>query len=119
MLPLQTTPDRTALNRITFGARDFDVENVKRMGWAAWVNEQLNAPFGDDPALAQYLAAQRMHIEYPAYENKPYYSWPAVNEDRPLNFLTMSGQQIWAKTLQSFPASDYDLSGEWARAASP
>ncbi len=107
MLPLQTTPERIALNRITFGARDFDIANVKRMGWSAWVREQLDAPRGDDPALAAYLAAQRMHIEYPAYENKPYYSWPAVNEDRPLNYLTMSSAQIWAKTLQISPAADY------------
>src|SRR4051812_14146405 len=103
MLPTQTTPERIALNRVTFGARDLDVRMVQQTGWAAWVAEQLTPPPGDDPALAQYLAAQTMHIEYAAYTNDaPAYSWPAVKEDRPLNYLSMSNAQLWADTRNVF-----------------
>jgi hypothetical protein len=106
MLPTASSFERIALNRATFGARDLDVDAVKRSGWSAWVDEQLAAPPGDDPQLAQYLASLKMHIEYPAYSNAPYYSWPGVNEDRPLSFLKASPAELWEKT-QKFPFGDY------------
>ena len=107
MLAAAPTIERIALNRTTFGARDIDVDSVQRIGWTAWVKDQLNPPAGDDPTLASYLSAQRMHIEYPAYDNSPYYSWPAVNEDRPLQYLAMSATQIWVKSHKVYPANDH------------
>jgi hypothetical protein len=35
MLPTQPTFERIALNRTTFGARDLDVDSVRRTGWTA------------------------------------------------------------------------------------
>ena len=103
MLPSQTTPERIALNRVTFGARDLDVREVQQIGWTAWVEQQLDPPAGDDPALAQYLSQQTMHIEYPAYSNTmPDYSWPAVKEDRPFQYLRLSNAQLWAKSRDVF-----------------
>ena len=66
MLPDKPTFEQIALNRVTFGARDRDIQVVQRMGWAAWVDDQLDPPAGDDPALDQYLRSRTLHIEYPA-----------------------------------------------------
>jgi len=38
-----------------------------------------------------------MHIQYGAYSNDvPAYSWPAVNEDRPLEYLQLTNTQLWS-----------------------
>ena len=66
MLPTEPTIERVALNRATFGARDTDEAYVDEIGWPAWVAEQLDPLAGDDPALAEHLANQLMHIEYQA-----------------------------------------------------
>ncbi len=94
MLPTMPSFEQIALNRVTFGARDLDVRDVQRTGWPAWVGDQLNPPPGDDPALAQYLKDQTLHIEYEArdYLNMV---WPAVKEDRPLQYLFISGPAMW------------------------
>ena len=109
MLPDSPSFERIALNRTTFGARSADVTYVQQTGWAAWVDDQLNPPAGDDAALAQYLAAQILHIEYPAYTNAAGTTFPAVKEDRPLQYLQMSGAQMWrtvATTLNGAPAAE-------------
>src|SRR5689334_7540145 len=95
MLPTQPTFERLALNRVTFGARDVDVASVQQTGWAAWVEDQLSPPAGDDAQLAQYLSTQTMHIEYPAYTNGAGTTYPALKEDRPFKYLKMSGAEMW------------------------
>jgi uncharacterized protein (DUF1800 family) len=45
-----------ALNRLTFGPRPDDVEQVRRVGLAAWIERQLNPSRIDDPALNARLA---------------------------------------------------------------
>ena len=65
MLRDRPSTEQIALNRVTFGARDVDIQSVQRTGWEAWVADQLSPPEGDDPVLAQYLKAQTLHIEYP------------------------------------------------------
>jgi uncharacterized protein (DUF1800 family) len=42
-----------ALSRLTFGARDGDVERIRRTGLGAWIEQQLAD--GDDPALEARL----------------------------------------------------------------
>ena len=93
---LRAKPDsiRVALNRVTFGARDTDVAAVNDSGWPAWVNDQLAAPAGDDPALDAHLKSQVLHIEYPA-STTTQGSWPAVKEDRGLLYLNAETQTLW------------------------
>ena len=95
--------ERIALNRVTFGARDVEVTNLQREGWSAWVERQLLPPQGDDPALAAHIKSQVLHIQYDAFDdNLTNYHWKAVNEDRPLNYLSATPEQIW-KTCISIP----------------
>lgn len=95
---------RIALNRTTFGARDRDVEQVISSGWTAWVDAQLNPPSGDDPALASFIAAQRLHYSYPSmsFNGK---TWAAVDEDRALNYLNTGIEKLYQ--LARGPVGDY------------
>lgn len=96
MLPVQPSFERLALNRITFGAREADIEKVRSDGWAAWVHDQLNPPPGDEPAITEHLAPQTMRIKYAvqlAAGNSP--GWPAVDERRKLNYLHAELPFIW------------------------
>jgi uncharacterized protein (DUF1800 family) len=96
MLPAKPLPYRVALNRVTFGARDLDVASVSASGLEAWLNTQLAPPAGDDPELDAYLKAQTMRIQYPAAgAQNPGGTWPAVNEDRPLNYLYADTPALW------------------------
>jgi len=96
MLPTQASFERLALNRVTFGAREADMKSVRESGWAAWVNDQLSPPSGDEPGIVERLAPQRMRIAYavqlPA-GNSP--GWPAVDERRRLNYLNADLPFIW------------------------
>lgn len=96
MLPSQQSFERKALNRVTFGARDLEEKYAQSIGWAAWVNEQLAAPAGDDPDLAAFIATQTMHIEYAAAADNSNGNWPAVKEERPLVALNFSTADLWA-----------------------
>jgi len=93
MLPEKPSSERIALNRVTFGARDNDVAKVQSMGWTAWVDEQLNPPAGDDPLTAQMLNEATLRITY-GERNDTQGTWPAVDEDRPLNTLKMSSADL-------------------------
>ena len=96
MLPSSPEPLRNALNRLSFGARDVDMQVVNAQGLAAWLNDQFNVPTGDDPDLAAFLASQTMHIEYAAPAPTDMRgTWSAVNEDRPLNYLTAPTQVLF------------------------
>jgi uncharacterized protein (DUF1800 family) len=48
-----------AVNRLTFGPRPGDVETVRALGVDKWIEQQLNAPRGDDSALEARLAPLR------------------------------------------------------------
>jgi len=95
---LSSTPsfETLALNRITFGARDLDVQYVKKIGWAAWVDEQLNPPAGDEELLDAHLRSRSMRISYavqlPAGSSP---GWPAVDERRGLGYLYADLPSIW------------------------
>ena len=94
MLPEFASFERLALNRVTFGARDLDVAYAAKIGWSAWVQEQLRAPPGDDPGLAAHLQSQRWPIKYAA-GSRERDTWAAVDEDRPLTYLTASAETLW------------------------
>jgi len=96
MLPATSSPIRTALNRVTFGARDTDVAIADNIGWGAWVDDQLRPPVGDDPALASHLARQTMKIKYAApAENDTRGQWLATDEDRTLNYINADTPTLW------------------------
>jgi uncharacterized protein (DUF1800 family) len=66
---LKLNPDRQiiqALNRLTFGARPGDVEEVRRIGLAKWMERQLHpAQIAENPTLAERLtplASLRMPV---------------------------------------------------------
>src|SRR5262245_15918320 len=99
LLARKPSPEQIALNRVTFGARDTDIRYVQQIGWNAWVEDQLNPPKGDDPELARYLKAQTLHIEYPAYDFQGL-KWPAVKEERPFQYLDVSGREMWRLTRE-------------------
>lgn len=100
MLAAEPSFERIALSRVTFGARDVDEAYVQSVGWDAYVEEQLNPPEGDDPALAAHLAAQTMQITYRG-EETPQGGWPDVDEDRPLNYLNADTETLFNIALQS------------------
>jgi len=96
MLPHTGSFEHRALSRVTFGARAAEVAEVQKIGWTAWVENQLNPPVGDEPQVEQHLRARRMRIAYavqlPAGSSP---GWPAVDEYRPLNYLYTPLPAIW------------------------
>jgi len=70
-----------ALNRLTFGPRPGDVERVKAMGLAAWIEQQLAPSHIDDSGLDARLA----HLETLELDSKTIateYAGPAMRERR-------------------------------------
>lgn len=99
MLPSAADPLRIALNRVTFGARDTDVALAGNIGWAAWVEDQLNPSNGDDPALVTHLERQTMRIRYNApAENDTRGQWQATDEMRALNYINAPTSALWNVT---------------------
>ncbi len=106
MLPDKPSWEQIALNRVTFGARDRDIEEVKRIGWRAWVEDQLAPPVGDDPALDAYLRSRKLRIQYDAYKSETL-NWPAVDEMRPLKYPWMPAVQLWRTQWEELFRSAY------------
>jgi uncharacterized protein (DUF1800 family) len=99
MLPSKPHPYRIALNRVTFGARDSDVETINAMGWAPWVEAQLSPPPGDEASLDAFIKAQTMRIRYEApAATDTRGTWSAVDENRPLNYINAETPTLWAIT---------------------
>src|SRR5208282_6694647 len=70
------TPDEAilhALNRLAYGPRPGDVERIKQMGLAKWIDQQLNPNAIDDKALEARLedyptlkmSSEKLIAEYP------------------------------------------------------
>jgi len=97
-MALSSTPDpiRRALNRITFGARQSDITTATGQGLAAWLSAQFDAPAGDDPELASFLAQQVFRINYAAPAvNDTQGTWSATDEMRPLLYLGADTSMLW------------------------
>jgi uncharacterized protein (DUF1800 family) len=93
------------LHRAGFGPRPGDVERVREMGVASYIEEQLHPPSGDDGECLKRLRAMTMPIEYEAETGK----WPAVKENRPLSLLNKPLDVLWQLTKENTPY------GEWYR----
>ena len=102
MLPSEPDKFRRALNRLTFGARDLDVNAAKSSGLDGWLAEQFAAPPGDDPTLANFISQQTMPIQYSAPAvNDTRGTWSATNEIRPLYYLTADTPALWQVAVEA------------------
>lgn len=71
-------------NRLGYGPRAEDYKSLLALGAKGWLDEQLNPPAGDDPAVAERLAKTQLRIKY-----------DAVDQMRPLSSLTQSPEDLW------------------------
>jgi len=102
MLAISPDPMRTAINRVTFGARQPDIVHANGAGLAGWMEAQFAAPPGDDEGMAAFLRTQTMRITYAAPDaNSPRGTWTAVNEERPLNYLNAEIPLLFAIATQA------------------
>ncbi|HYF64153.1 MAG TPA: DUF1800 domain-containing protein [Herpetosiphonaceae bacterium] len=76
-----------ALNRMAYGPRPGDLERVRSIGLAAYVDEQLNP--GADPDCDARIAAATLRIKYQADDGS------AVDELRPLGLLGKTRAELW------------------------
>lgn len=79
-----------ALNRMAYGPRPGDIERVRTIGFAAYVEEQVRPDDSDDPVLHERLQAARLHIEHEGGGG-----YPAVNAQRPLQTLDKPLAELW------------------------
>lgn len=77
----------SVLGRAGFGATAAEIALVEKIGFRAWVEEQLR-PGSDD--CADRMARLTLKIKYAAQEK-----WPAVDEQRPLQWLNKPIEAAW------------------------
>ncbi len=94
---------RRALNRLTFGARQQDIQLFNEIGLKAWLDGELAKGETDD-ALSARIATGKLHIEYEAGKDENGHSWKAVKEIRPYTYLTATGKDL-------LPLLDFAKSG--------
>jgi uncharacterized protein (DUF1800 family) len=80
------------LARLGHGARPGESDRLRQAGYAAWLDEQLAPPPGDDPAVAAKLKRLTFRIKYNEGKDKAY---PAVDELRPLGTLDQPIEAVW------------------------
>ena len=61
---MKPSPTAIALNRATFGPTVEELARVEKIGWEAWVNEQLQPDDAAPDEAKKRIAAQRLHITY-------------------------------------------------------
>lgn len=61
---MNPSPSYVALNRATFGATVEEIARVERMGWKAWVEEQLHPDDSAADDATKRIAAHRLRIRY-------------------------------------------------------
>src|SRR5258708_15735938 len=83
-------PEWIALSRMSYGPLPADVAGMQQIGLAAYVEEQLAAPTGDDPLTQAMLGSYRFPIGYPAGS-----TYPAVHENRLLTTLSKPLADLW------------------------
>ena len=80
-VPTDDEAIRHALNRLTFGARQGDVERVRTMGLQRWIDQQLEPGRIDNSAVERRLASLETLTLDPATIQREY-SVPAMRERR-------------------------------------
>jgi uncharacterized protein (DUF1800 family) len=87
-----------AMSRMAFGPRAGDVERVRAMGLAAYIDEQIRSDAAD-PQCEAALKSATLHIEYEAgKDDKGNQLWKSCKEDRPLRLLSASSADLWKLT---------------------
>jgi hypothetical protein len=100
-LPPKIGPNRgrsladVVLSRLGTGVGPSEAAMFNRIGYATWLEQQLNPPKGDDPATAARLANAVLHIKYGGGDPTKQQLWPAVDEMRPLKTLSQPIDQLW------------------------
>jgi uncharacterized protein (DUF1800 family) len=92
------------LNKITFGATSEEIEKVKKMGWNAFVDEQLNPVDEKDDLVHQKLSSLMLPIKYAESKDK----YPAVDEARPLGYLEAALDKLWPLTDYKTPMANQE-----------
>jgi uncharacterized protein (DUF1800 family) len=80
-----------AINRLGYGPRAEDYSSLMRLKVGGWLEEQLSAPSGDDPAVTERLNQITLRIKYEASENR----WQSVDELRHLSNLSKPIDELW------------------------
>ena len=80
-VPTDDEAIRHALNRLTFGARQGDVERVRTMGLQRWIDQQLDPGRIDNSAVERRLASlETLTLDAATIQRE--YSGPAMRERR-------------------------------------
>lgn len=82
------------LNRLGFGPRLQEVEEFKSLGIKGWLETQLSPEAAADVVCNQKLRDCQIRIRYPERVD----FWPAMDELRPLSFLTATPEALMALT---------------------
>ena len=61
---MSKSPTYIALNRATFGATSEELARVEKIGWSAWVEEQLKPESGVKDEAEKRIEAHKLEIEY-------------------------------------------------------
>ncbi len=85
--------DRIFLNRLTFGATPQSLQELQSLGREEWLNRQLDAP-AKDTGLSGRFATAELRIEYEAGQSDNGQTWEALAENRPLNTLDSSPEDL-------------------------
>jgi len=90
------------LGRMGYGPRPGDSVRVAALGLAAYVDEQLSPPHGDDPMTAQRLRSATLPIAYEAEGD-----YPDTDEQRPLRTLDQQPAELWQLTDDNVPYAEW------------
>ncbi len=97
--PMTTVPiEMIALNRLAFGPSPFDLAHFQNLGLSRWLDEQMNPDASKDEDCIYRVDHSVLRIHYPAGNG-----YPALDQDRPLNYLNMPIENIWHLTDNKVP----------------
>jgi uncharacterized protein (DUF1800 family) len=81
-----------SLGRLTFGPTLADRDAFRRLGFAGWLDLQLESDHKSDPGADRRIASATLHVKY---GSNPANDYPAVDEIRPLRYLDEPISETW------------------------
>ncbi len=79
-------PARLMLDRLTHGATPESLDQFRRLGLEAWLDEQLSLP-ADEPETEARIRGTKLLIEYDAGQTDDGRRWKALSEYRPMGVM--------------------------------